>query len=91
MSGAVWPPRPADDYYWLYPPSWADFALCAEVDPEIFFPEKGGSTLWAKRVCTSCPVTALCLDYALKHGERYGIWGGKSERERRAMRRRAAA
>jgi WhiB family redox-sensing transcriptional regulator len=67
--------------------TWADRALCAEVDPEIFFPEKGGSTLQPKRVCRACPVRAECLDWALEHGERFGIWGGLSERERRPLER----
>jgi WhiB family redox-sensing transcriptional regulator len=65
--------------------------LCAQVDPEIFFPEKGGSTRDPKRVCRSCEVRAECLDYALEHEERFGIWGGMSERERRGLRRRLAA
>jgi WhiB family transcriptional regulator, redox-sensing transcriptional regulator len=64
---------------------WQDKALCAEVDPEIFFPEKGGSTRNPKRVCAMCEVRAQCLDYALEHGEAFGIWGGMSERERRRL------
>jgi WhiB family redox-sensing transcriptional regulator len=60
-------------------------ALCSQVDPEIFFPEKGGSTRDAKRVCSSCSISVACLDYALERGERYGIWGGTSERERRRL------
>ncbi len=67
---------------------WQERALCAQTDPEAFFPEKGGSTREAKRVCTSCEVRAECLDYALAHDERFGIWGGLSERERRKLRRR---
>ena len=63
---------------------WQDRALCAQTDPEAFFPEKGGSTREAKRVCRSCEVRAECLDYALENDERFGIWGGMSERERRA-------
>jgi WhiB family redox-sensing transcriptional regulator len=69
---------------------WQDKALCAQTDPETFFPEKGGSTREAKQVCTACPVSAECLQYALDHEERFGIWGGLSERERRRLKRRAA-
>jgi WhiB family redox-sensing transcriptional regulator len=67
---------------------WQDRALCAETDPEAFFPEKGGSTREAKRICTGCEVRAECLDFALGNDERFGIWGGLSERERRRLRRR---
>jgi len=69
--------------------SWQDRALCAQTDPEAFFPEKGGSTREAKRVCRSCEVRAECLEYALGHDERFGIWGGLSERERRRLKRQA--
>jgi WhiB family redox-sensing transcriptional regulator len=68
---------------------WQDRALCAETDPEAFFPEKGGSTREAKRICSGCEVRAECLEYALAHDERFGIWGGLSERERRRVKRRA--
>src|SRR5690242_17486916 len=68
---------------------WQDQALCAQTDPEAFFPEKGGSTREAKRVCRSCEVRAECLEYALEHDERFGIWGGMSERERRRLKRQA--
>ena len=57
--------------------SWQHKALCSQTDPEAFFPEKGGSTRDAKRVC------AQCLKWAIDHDERFGIWGGMSERERR--------
>jgi WhiB family redox-sensing transcriptional regulator len=70
-------------------PSWQDRALCAQTDPEAFFPEKGGSTREAKRVCRGCEVRAECLEYALAHDERFGIWGGLSERERRRLKRQA--
>jgi WhiB family redox-sensing transcriptional regulator len=70
-------------------PEWQDRALCAETDPEAFFPEKGGSTREAKRICSGCEVRAQCLEYALAHDERFGIWGGLSERERRRLKRRA--
>jgi len=66
---------------------WQERALCAQTDPEAFFPEKGGSTREAKRICSGCDVKAECLDYALGHDERFGIWGGLSERERRRLRR----
>jgi WhiB family redox-sensing transcriptional regulator len=69
--------------------SWQEQALCAETDPEAFFPEKGGSTREAKKICTGCEVKAECLEYALSNDERFGIWGGLSERERRRLRRRA--
>jgi len=71
--------------------AWQERALCAETDPEAFFPEKGGSTREAKKVCLSCDVRVECLEYALTHDERFGIWGGLSERERRRLRRAAAA
>ena len=71
----------------LKDPTWQDLALCAETDPESFFPEKGGSTREAKQVCRSCEVRAECLEYALEHDERFGIWGGMSERERRRLKR----
>ena len=68
---------------------WQEQALCAQTDPEAFFPEKGGSTREAKRVCVGCEVRAECLDYALANDERFGIWGGLSERERRRLKREA--
>lgn len=69
------------------PDQWQDRALCAQTDPEAFFPEKGGSTREAKKICLSCEVRSECLDYALAHDERFGIWGGLSERERRRLKR----
>jgi WhiB family redox-sensing transcriptional regulator len=66
---------------------WQERALCAQTDPEAFFPEKGGSTREAKRICLGCEVKDACLDYALAHDERFGIWGGLSERERRRLKR----
>lgn len=72
------------------PLSWQQNALCAQTDPEAFFPEKGGSTREAKSVCASCEVRAECLEYALANDERFGIWGGLSERERRRLRRAAS-
>lgn len=71
-------------------PDWQMEALCAQTDPEAFFPEKGGSTKEAKRVCLRCPVQRECLDWALANDERFGVWGGFSERERRDMKRKAS-
>jgi WhiB family redox-sensing transcriptional regulator len=68
---------------------WQERALCAQTDPEAFFPEKGGSTREAKRICAGCEVRPECLEYALEHDERFGIWGGLSERERRKLKRQA--
>src|SRR5581483_5535604 len=68
--------------------SWCQKALCAEVGPwDLWFPEKGGSTKDAKRVCAGCPVKVECLDYALRTDQRFGIWGGFSEQERRRLKR----
>ena len=68
---------------------WQDRALCAQTDPEAFFPEKGGSTREAKKVCLTCEVRDECLESALMNDERFGIWGGLSERERRKLKKRA--
>jgi WhiB family redox-sensing transcriptional regulator len=69
--------------------AWQADSLCAQTDPEAFFPEKGGSTRDAKKICGSCDVRTQCLEYALMNDERFGIWGGLSERERRKLRKRA--
>lgn len=62
-------------------------ARCKGLDPELFHPGRGESTEPAKAVCSDCPVRLACLDYALAHRERHGVWGGLSERERRSLRR----
>ena len=54
---------------------------------DIFFPARGAPTAPAKAICASCPVREECLDYAITNGEKFGIWGGLSERERRRIRR----
>jgi WhiB family redox-sensing transcriptional regulator len=81
-------PEPID-YSGLTPDDdlWQEKALCAQTDPEAFFPEKGGSTREAKRICQGCEVRDACLEYALSNDERFGIWGGLSERERRRLKR----
>ena len=70
--------------------SWQDMANCLGVDPDLFFPERGASTREAKEVCKGCVVRDDCLEYALANGEKFGIWGGMSERERRRIRRQRA-
>ena len=70
--------------------SWQDEANCLGVDPDLFFPERGASTREAKEVCRGCVVRENCLEYALSNGEKFGIWGGLSERERRRLRRQRA-
>jgi WhiB family redox-sensing transcriptional regulator len=69
-------------------PSWTEQAACRGLDPELFFPH--GASQEARRVCARCPVRVDCLDYAVAHRERYGIWGGRSERERRRLGSRSA-
>jgi WhiB family redox-sensing transcriptional regulator len=69
---------------------WQERANCLGVDPDLFFPERGASTREAKAVCRGCEVRVECLEYALQHGEKFGIWGGLSERERRRVRRQRA-
>lgn len=72
--------------------AWQALALCAQTDPETFFPEKarGSSARNAKKICTSCEVRTQCLAYALANNERFGIWGGLNENERRKLKRRPA-
>ena len=79
-------PKTREDYD---PLAWQADSLCAQTDPDAFFPEKGGSTRDAKKICTGCEVRTTCLEYALENDERFGIWGGLSERERRKLRKSA--
>lgn len=69
---------------------WQSEANCLGVDPDLFFPERGASTKEAKAVCRGCAVREDCLEHALANGEKFGIWGGLSERERRRIRRQRA-
>ena len=69
---------------------WREQALCAQTDPEAFFPQAGETTTAAKRICARCTVSAECLDEALRHRERFGVWGGMSPQERTSILRRAA-
>lgn len=67
--------------------AWQDYANCRGADADLFFPERGASTRKAKAICAECEVRQECLDYAIEIGEKFGIWGGMSERERRRVRR----
>ncbi len=67
--------------------AWHGYANCSGVDPDLFFPERGASTREAKEVCRGCVVREDCLEWALAAGEKFGIWGGTSERERRRIRK----
>jgi WhiB family redox-sensing transcriptional regulator len=69
--------------------NWREGAACRGMDVNMFFPEKGGqgtvTTKKAKAICASCPVQEHCLSFALEADERIGIYGGTSERQRRAL------
>lgn len=67
--------------------AWQDYANCRGADADLFFPERGASTRKAKSICGECQVQDQCLDFAIEVGEKFGIWGGMSERERRRVRR----
>jgi len=74
---------------------WRHHAACRDEDPELFFPigNTGPALLQideAKRVCQRCAVTESCLQWALERGQDSGVWGGLSEDERRALKRRSA-
>ena len=66
---------------------WQQDALCAQTGADFFFPEPGSSVREAKRICAMCEMRPACLDYALENDERFGVWGGLSEKERLALRR----
>ncbi|GAA4626779.1 hypothetical protein GCM10023196_036410 [Actinoallomurus vinaceus] len=64
---------------------WKKRGVCASVDPELWFPERGQPGNQAKRICRDCPVRDECLTHALDEREPYGIWGGLSTRERKEL------
>lgn len=69
------------------PEPWVADALCPQSDPEAFFPEKGNQAQPARQICLQCPVRAECLDFAIRTGQRYGVYGGFSDREREYLMR----
>jgi len=66
---------------------WMEQALCAQTDPETFFPEKGQENRTAKKMCASCDVRGECLEFALATDQQHGVWGGLSVSERRKLSR----
>lgn len=63
--------------------SWQESALCGQTDPDAFHPQPGGTSRPAKKICSRCEVRTECLEYAISTGQRFGIWGGVSEKELR--------
>lgn len=80
----------AEEIGTVYDVSWQNYANCLGVNPDLFYPERGASTKEAKAVCAVCVVRDECLEFSLVNGEKFGIWGGMSERERRRIRRQRA-
>jgi WhiB family transcriptional regulator, redox-sensing transcriptional regulator len=70
---------------------WSKLGVCMTTDPDLFFPDKGVNVVEAKKVCAGCPVVVECASYAVRADERYGVWGGLSERDRRPYVRAAKA
>ncbi len=68
---------------------WISRGLCAQTDPEVFFPEGTLSTKAAKRVCGQCEVNTECLSFALENPSMPGVWGGTTAAERRALKKTA--
>lgn len=71
----------------LTPPAWTAEGVCGQADPELFFPDKGKPSTVAKRICMGCPVRRKCLRWALDTEQQWGVWGGKTAREMRALRK----
>lgn len=69
------------------PAPWTEHAACADMGPDIFFDGTTRSNREAKAVCADCPVKQACLNHAMAVPERFGIWGGLDERQRRRMRK----
>jgi WhiB family redox-sensing transcriptional regulator len=67
---------------------WMDQGKCRDMAPAVFFPGDGVGVIAAQRICAECPVAERCLQYALDEHIDHGVWGGKSERERRRIARR---
>ena len=66
-------------------PRWRDLGACRGLDPGVFYPETDEEAEVAKSVCGECDVRVACLEYALQHREKQGVWGGATERDRRRI------
>jgi WhiB family redox-sensing transcriptional regulator len=64
---------------------WMARGKCQNVAPDTFFPSDGLGVIRAQRICASCPVQDECLEYAIENHIDHGVWGGRSERERRRI------
>jgi WhiB family transcriptional regulator, redox-sensing transcriptional regulator len=82
-------PEPKQDNTSL---EWKQRGACNGLDPAIMYPNRGDTlgSRKAKAICGGCVVRGMCLEYSMSNGEKFGIWGGMSERERRLLRRRRA-
>ena len=67
------------------PGPWVADGLCAQTDPELFYPDKGGRSEEAKAICGRCPVIDPCREWALSTHEAFGVWGGLSASDRRIL------
>jgi WhiB family transcriptional regulator, redox-sensing transcriptional regulator len=67
---------------------WMSEGRCRDIPPALFFPSDGQGVQEAQRICADCPVAEACLEYALVNRIDHGVWGGRSERERRRILRR---
>jgi WhiB family redox-sensing transcriptional regulator len=70
---------------------WQTRGLCRGVEPEVFFPVAEEDAGRAKQICGACSVREECLIFSLQNRERYGVWGGVTEKERQDMFRRGVA
>jgi Transcription factor WhiB len=76
------PPAPGSN---IRDRDWREAGLCAQADPEVWFPEGGARNKSVKAICDRCPVRERCLQHALDNHPIDEIWGGTSERERRRL------
>lgn len=67
--------------------AWTSDAACKGMDADLFFPDRGESIVDVVAVCETCPVAEQCLAFAVENNEKHGVWGGRSERSRRVLRR----
>ena len=65
--------------------NWMEKSACIDVSPDVFFPSDGVGVIVAKSICDNCLVSESCLEYALQNQIDHGVWGGRSERQRRKI------